>query len=799
MNNSTQTFFEAKKSFKGFVAAFGLLLVFLLGSASYGQNGLIGAGFGANDWSTTSTFIGSAGNSRIFTSTANGTGNQYFRLNINWASNYSQFGPSSTSNDYTITTGTEVPSSELVLNNTTKAYFINVTSTSDNYIFKTKEGNNPPTNKGLIVFRVQGTVRNVSTVIQSPVAANVPAGSATIVTASLDGTLATGQAVYLRYTANAYSSSTVVQMTGSGTTYTAAIPSGTNTLGANVSYYVFTSGTANVASDGSNADLYTINLNSNSGSNYSYTVISNITTWTTAWSNGTPDLNREVIIDGTYTASGDLTAKKLTVNSGRSLTVATGTNLTVTNEVINKGSFVIENNANLIQSGTTNNNIGDITVKRNSNPLHRLDYTMWSSPVVNATRYLTDFSPLTSNVSPDNIRFYNYNSSNDKYAAILNASATPFALGIGYLIRMPNTDPTTDYDTGTATLAFPGIFTGIPNNGDINVTGTATKYAAVGNPYPSTISADAFIDANVTASGTLYYWRKTNIIGGGGTSYATYTKAGGIANGGFTPTSDIAIGQGFITTVPTGNKIAFTNAMRTLNSSAQFMRTKAPTQKNRVWINLSAGINPVNQMLVAYLDGATTGVDNGIDGKYINDSKTALTSNINGEEYVIQGRPAFDASDVVALNFKAEVAGDFTIAKDHADGLFANGQAIYLVDAATGTETNLQTDAYTFTAAAGASNARFSLKYQKTLNVNTVAFDENAISVYKQNGVLGINAGNTIMKNVKVFDIQGRLILEQKEVNATTTTLKNLVAGKQAVLIQITSDDNRVVTKKAIN
>ncbi|WP_304198675.1 T9SS sorting signal type C domain-containing protein, partial [Flavobacterium alvei] len=86
-----------------------------------------------------------------------------------------------------------------------------------------------------------------------------------------------------------------------------------------------------------------------------------------------------------------------------------------------------------------------------------------------------------------------------------------------------------------------------------------------------------------------------------------------------------------------------------------------------------------------------------------------------------------------------------------------------------------------------------------SLKVNDLAFDENSISVYKQNGVLNINAGNTTMKSVKVFDVTGRLVLEQKSVNATTTALKNLAAGKQALLIQITSDDNRVVTKKAIN
>ena len=526
------------------------------------------------------------------------------------------------------------------------------------------------------------------------------------------------------------------------------------------------------------------------------------TTWNgTTWSNGNPSESKEAIIDGTYTttANGPFTAKKLTVNTSKSLVINTGTNVTVQNEVINNGSLVVENNANLIQVNNVANT-GAITVKRESNPLFRLDYTMWSSPT-GISQTMSNFSPLTSSG-----RFYEYNTGTNLYNAI--GDAIPFSKGKGFLIRMPNEDPAnlgggSPYSLGSAAITYNGVFTGIPNNGDVSVAGTAGLFVAVGNPYPSNIIADDFINANTDTpnTGVLYFWRKTNGIGA--TAYATITKAGGAgipgANDGFIPNGNIAVGQGFITTAPTLG-IKFTNSMRT-NNAANFLRTKAVVQKDRVWINLLAGANPVNQMLVAYMDGATTGVDAGIDGKYINDAATALTSDINNEEYVIQGRPAFSDSDIVNLNFKTNVAGDFTIAKDHVDGLFATAQAIYLVDTTLGTETNLKTNAYTFTSAIGTFNTRFKLTYKtsSSLNINNLTFDENSISVYKQNGVLNINAGKIIMKNVKVFDLAGKLILEQKAVNATSTTLKNLATGKQAVLIQITSDENKVVTKKAIN
>ena len=176
-----------------------------------------------------------------------------------------------------------------------------------------------------------------------------------------------------------------------------------------------------------------------------------------------------------------------------------------------------------------------------------------------------------------------------------------------------------------------------------------------------------------------------------------------------------------------------------------------------------------------------------------------MTSNINNEEYTIQGRPAFDVSDVVPLNFKTAVAGNYTIAIDHTEGVFATGQNVILADATTGTETNLTTGSYTFTAAAGTANSRFSLKYQKTLGTNQSVFTENNVAVYKNKGTLSVNAGDVVINNIKVYDIQGRLVAELKNVKATSATLSNLKATNQVLVVKITSEGNKVVTKKVVN
>jgi hypothetical protein len=286
----------------------------------------------------------------------------------------------------------------------------------------------------------------------------------------------------------------------------------------------------------------------------------------------------------------------------------------------------------------------------------------------------------------------------------------------------------------------------------------------VGNPYPSTIDANKFIADNAAKiESTLYFWRKTNAASG--SAYASYTAGGGTT---VTPTSEIPngtiqVGQGFFVQAKSVGPIAnfFTNAMRLGTSSTQFFKTKQVAEKDRVWLNLTNATGVFSQALVAYITDATQGVDM-YDGKYINDSPIALTSNINNEEYTIQGRPTFDASDVVALNFKTNLAGDYTIAIDHVDGLFSGNQEVFLKDNNTGIETDLKVGAYTFAAAAGVDNARFSLKYQKTLGVSNLVFNEDSVTVHKNKGTLYVNSGAMTINNIKVFDIQGRLIAEQK-------------------------------------
>jgi hypothetical protein len=510
-------------------------------------------------------------------------------------------------------------------------------------------------------------------------------------------------------------------------------------------------------------------------------------TWNgTAWSPSEPTSISTVEFTGNYTASSNLSFCSVVVTSGI-VTIPSGFNITLNGSIsATGGSFVVENNANLIQN-TNVSNSGSIIVKRNTSPLMRQDYVMWASPV--SEQQLQAFSPQTlSN------RFYTYNPSTNLYVA--ETATNNFTTGKGYLIRLPNNHP-------TSPTIWNGQFSGVPNNGTISLSLTSGTYNAIGNPYPSAINAGTFI-INNSLTDALYFWRKTN--NATTSSYATYTLAGGVSNSGgdplgLVPNGFISVGQGFIAKVPSGgNSLSFTNSMRVGNNSNQFLRSSL-FERSRYWLNLTNQTGFFGQIMVAYMTGATNGYDPAIDGLYINDSQTALTSLVDNQEYVIQARALpFLSTDVVALGFKSELAGTYTISLNNFDGLIfeTNNQAIYLKDNLTNTIQDLRAGSYTFDTEAGVFNSRFEVSYESLLAIENPSLSSNTLAVYKHNQEIVVNAGKTNLSKVEVYDILGRLLVEKHNINGSEVRL-NAASTNQVILVKVTSAANEVVTKRIIN
>lgn len=525
------------------------------------------------------------------------------------------------------------------------------------------------------------------------------------------------------------------------------------------------------------------------------TVTINSTTWDgNTWSNGVPTSAQAAILAADYTIASNLSTCSLTVNNNAVVTVNSGVNVTLNGALtVSSGSFTLNNNANLIQS-TNANNTGNIIVKRDSSPLMRLDYTLWSSPV--ASQKLLDFSPLTTTT-----RFYTYSTATNLYSSVLDPSTTNFNDGQGYLIRMPNTHPTTP-------TVWNGSFTGAPHNGYYQIImtngGIGKRFNLVGNPYPSPINMTQFVtDNNTKITGTLYFWRKTN--NPLNPSYCTWAGGTFVSNGQaqvVNPSGIIQTGQGFfVEALNSSTTLQFNNGQRVANTTGQFFKTKQSVVDNRstIWLNASNTLGAFSQMAVTYIADATQGVDS-YDGKYYNDGDIALNSVIDNDNYVIQGRALpFDATDVVSLSFSATTTGDYSITIDHYDGLFSGSQDIILKDNTTGIETDLKNSSYLFTASAGTDNARFSLKYQKTLGINKPVFNENSVTVYKNKGTIHIKSEAETIDNVQLFDIKGSLLFEKTKLNTKETTIESSKFSNQVLIVKITSSDKEIVSKKILN
>jgi hypothetical protein len=565
----------------------------------------------------------------------------------------------------------------------------------------------------------------------------------------------------------------------------------------------------------SNSILMTVNTN----------WIGTTTSWTTPenWTCGVPLTTTEVRISsaGAYPEiNSNVTISSLILDTGTTLKVNPTFNLTVTDVIANNGILTIENNANLLQTNNVaNTGSGSTIVKRNSNPLIRFDYTLWSSPVAGQGLYA--FSPFTSVVP--NIRFYEYNPiitspattgvySNDLGFTLTgldgnnvngtDTSNIPFETGKGYLIRLPWNHP-------TVAAVWNGQFTGVPNNGTQNVSiiNQGDRYNAVGNPYPSPISISQFASDNSdNIETTLYFWRKTN--NAASPSYCTWntaTSTYGDNGQAYTenPAGVIQTGQGFFVRAKVGaTTIAFNNGQRIGNNANQFFRTPENSlttiEANRIWLNMTGATAGFSQSVVGYFSNSELGLDD-TDSRFFNDGPISLTTTIAGEDYVIQGRPLpFDATDVVPMKYKVTTAGIYTIAIDHVDGLFTTGQEIFLRDNLNAVVHNLTAGAYTFTSDAGTFNNRFEVVYQSQLAVDDQIFNSNQVIIYKNEiNDFVINSGNVIIANVKVFDVRGRLLQEHRNVNASQTTISVGLANEM-LLIQITSKDDVTVVKKVV-
>ena len=554
------------------------------------------------------------------------------------------------------------------------------------------------------------------------------------------------------------------------------------------------------------------------------------------WTNGPPNNTKDLVFNGNYSVVTDLEGCSCKVSSG-TVTVKSGSTLKISNGVTVEGlgSLIFENNASLVQiNSALNQNFGNIEYQRSTNSVVRkTDYVYWSSPVFHQVLGL--LSAKTANGT-----FYSFDTSTENWNQAYDE--TLMDIGKGYIVRRP------DFISGipVVTETYTAYFIGVPNNGTIIIPSGFSGAAQgtsnlLGNPYPSAIDADKFLDANTgIVDGTLYFWTHNTAIQNAGNigyntdgspkagsgalaftsdDYASYNRTGGAGTAAAIgsginkniPSGKIASGQGFFATSTGLGDVKFTNDMRvagTSGNNSQFFKTKNlkgktdnTFEKNRLWLNLTNAKGAFKQTLIGYVTDATNEYDSRFDGESFDANEFVDFYSVSEDKnLVIQGRALpFREIDEVPLGYRTTIDGTFTINIDEVDGLLTD-QAVFIEDKLTNTVFNLKSGNYTFSTAPGTFNDRFVLKYMdisKTLTEDTIEKEDGILAFYSTNYntlIIHNDNFNATVNSVALFNMAGQKIgvwnVSDSEQTNIQVPIKNISSGIYIVKVSTTKGES---------
>jgi len=337
-----------------------------------------------------------------------------------------------------------------------------------------------------------------------------------------------------------------------------------------------------------------------------------------------------------------------------------------------------------------------------------------------------------------------------------------------------------------------------------------------GNPFPSAIDANAFINDNATSTTqTIYFWEHwgggTHVLGEYQGGYSTYTKAGSTptptlasshpdvdqtGSGGILPGQYIPVGQGFfVVSSATGGDVVFKNSQRTFeieggNPNSNFSRS-VPIEKIRLGFDSPDHFH--RQLLVTFISEATDAIDIGYDalgfGTLSNDSFFIQED----KRFVIQAFESFDVEREIPIVVIIDEDEDGMIQKFMIDSLenISADKNIFLKDSDTNIIHDLRQSNYEVALPTGEHKTRFSLVFRnQALDVNDELLPENSITIFMNNPTSEIvikNTGSTVITNTTLYNTLGQTMNTwahknlQQEINLP---INNLSTGVYIVQIE---------------
>ncbi|MDR9487767.1 LamG-like jellyroll fold domain-containing protein [Salibacter sp.] len=550
-----------------------------------------------------------------------------------------------------------------------------------------------------------------------------------------------------------------------------------------------------------------------------------------SWSNGSGSANapssaddsKKLVINGTSASlNNNASCECLQVLNGNDFTINSGQSLTVSSAIDNEGTVTVEHTGSLVQTNTgsdQNTGSGNFIIEKDglSNNAY---YNLWSSPIQSA-----DILNTFSGVNPCDVFVFESNTQLYSHDYISGFSTTcagnPVTFQSSQVIS--GGDGIMDVARGYYVPGASGgtrTFDGQVNNGSFsigitqqsnpnssNANWTDDNWNLVGNPYPSSIDANAFWTENAIdnsrISGAIYFWDDAQTGNFDDGDFAQWNTIGATSspNNSVTPNGSIASGQGFWVVADANSSVQFTNSMRNAQNN-QFFKTSSQSEP-KLWLTVVDSAGLTNQLLIGFPQDATDGFDKVYDAyKAEGNTHIAFGSVLDTLGYAIQGlAPVVPGSEkVVDLYLRSERSGERTIRLDSA--LAMDDHTIYLLDRQTGAEVEISESAYTFTSNNRIdSKSRFALKFvrdEATGIENEKTDKEDQIKLFVHDNMIeaSVRIGNAKINQLQVYDIAGREMLNVKSNSQyIQQPVSNLNTGIYVVRVQL---DNGSDHKKKV-
>jgi hypothetical protein len=601
--------------------------------------------------------------------------------------------------------------------------------------------------------------------------------------------------------------------------------------------YIFTPSVESVSIDGwviANPDIYTFTFPNYGGCNGSVVInTAPINYWTGVissdwndaenWTCGVPsDLNDLIniipVVAPQYPIIGSF-FPWVTRGIAKNLEIEDGANCTIENNFLRlttiltlDGKIYLEGEAQLLQdTGSVLVGDGSLEIDQQGTG-NSFRYNYWSSPVNSRGTEFTIGEVLRDGTDLDNIIdidfgadytyadgaqtspssaiklssywMYKLEDSGLGYSAWASVGNTEeVKVGQGYSMKGSNTSEDEQNYT----------FEGKPNNGVIELTVNANNHHLVGNPYPSAIDADKFIDDNGSTIGAIYYWEHyggdTHLLSGYQGGYATYTKAAGVEASSSpgdgvsslgtsvkgAPKRYIPVGQGFfVVGDQNGGQIQFNNSQRVFEAEAFgnsiFMRTdnsKATTSNNsgndlrpKFRIGFDAPLINHRQILLTLDENTTDRIDWGYDAEMLQVFDDDMYWVVDDKKYVIQATNEFGFDKEIPLGIQTKKGGLIRIKIDELENA-EEYPFLYIKDSLTGETHDITNQDFEINLEAGEYLNRFFLVTQATLNITEEPTLLDGVQVYMNNSISELQLNrlvDTEILNVSVFNYLGQQV-----------------------------------------